>query len=380
MSPANITEWLANLSIQNVVIVMAVLIALRFALHALKTPTGKSLAEIAESLAIAMGLVFLIIRPFFVQAFFIPSESMLPTLYVHDHILVNKTVYLMRDPRPGEIVVFAAPPAALSGEMREAEMNGTKQTDFIKRMVAVPGDEVYVVPGYIEVNGKQIDRAALRTIFADDKSPDHVGVFAFWIVDINRTGMPIDKAKQLMTDALARGEEPTRDSTGGPSIGGVPVKQSPEMDMLGRAFGANGPSVRLGRDGVFVDGKKLSDQEVKSHFPAGAKVVVHPGYVVKNGNAWTQPYVAEDSDVSYPDMDNPQMAASLDEAVRNNKLKLITKNGHLQIKLMPNEFLVMGDNRNNSYDARFWGPLDRWRIKGKPLFTFWPINRVRWDR
>src|SRR3990172_1027632 len=114
----NITEWLANLSPWTVVVVIVVLFGLRYALLKLRTQSAKSAAEIAESLAIAMGLVFLIIRPFFVQAFYIPSESMQPTLIgsnearIHDHILVNKTVYRMRDPKHGEIVVFKAPPEA----------------------------------------------------------------------------------------------------------------------------------------------------------------------------------------------------------------------------------------------------------------------------
>jgi len=37
----------------------------------------------------------------------------------------------------------------------------------------------------------------------------------------------------------------------------------------------------------------------------------------------------------------------------------------------------MGDNRNDSNDARFWGLLDRKRVLGKAMFIFWPLNRIR---
>ena len=168
---SNITEWLANLSWQTVVIIIVCLVALRYALSKQGTAAAKSAAEIAESLAIAMGLVFLIIRPFFVQAFFIPSPSMFPTLRgdadVQDHILVNKTVYRIRDPRAGEIVVFRAPKEALEGggQFGADGGPGAKQTDFIKRVIGVPGDEIYVVPGYILVNGVKWTHASLDDSF-----------------------------------------------------------------------------------------------------------------------------------------------------------------------------------------------------------------------
>jgi signal peptidase I len=47
---------------------------------------------------------------------------------------------------------------------------------------------------------------------------------------------------------------------------------------------------------------------------------------------------------------------------------------------MPGQYLMMGDNRNNSSDGRFWGPIDRWRVKGRPLFKFFPLKRFGWVR
>ena len=122
-----ITEWLANLPIHIVVIAIVVLLAVRFALIKRQARAAKAVAEIAESLAVAMGLVFLIIRPFIVQAFFIPSASMRPTLLERDHIMVNKFIYRFREPARGDVVVFLAPPEAPhGGKQQRQQQNGTK--------------------------------------------------------------------------------------------------------------------------------------------------------------------------------------------------------------------------------------------------------------
>jgi signal peptidase I len=90
--------------------------------------------EFIDSALIALLLVFCILRPFVVQAFYIPSGSMEWTLQENDRILVNKFVYHFREPEPGDIVVFKAPPAANHFGL-----------DFIKRVVGVSGDELRVV-------------------------------------------------------------------------------------------------------------------------------------------------------------------------------------------------------------------------------------------
>ena len=83
--------------------------------------------EYAEAIVIALALAF-VIRLFVIQAFKIPSGSMIPTLLVGDHLLVNKFIYRFREPKAGEVVVFKFPQ--------------DHKTDFIKRIVALPGQEV----------------------------------------------------------------------------------------------------------------------------------------------------------------------------------------------------------------------------------------------
>ncbi|OGL65601.1 MAG: signal peptidase I [Candidatus Tectomicrobia bacterium RIFCSPLOWO2_12_FULL_69_37] len=85
--------------------------------------------EYAEAIGIAL-LLALFVRSFVVQAFKIPSGSMEDTLLIGDHLLVNKFLYWVRAPKRGDIIVFRYP----EDESR----------DFIKRVVALPGETVMV--------------------------------------------------------------------------------------------------------------------------------------------------------------------------------------------------------------------------------------------
>jgi signal peptidase I len=80
-------------------------------------------------IAAALVIAFLI-KTFLFQAFYIPSESMVPTLKVGDRVLVNKLSYDLHDVNRGDIVVFKAPPAAQSGNIE----------DLVKRVIGLPGD------------------------------------------------------------------------------------------------------------------------------------------------------------------------------------------------------------------------------------------------
>jgi len=123
-------------------------------------PKRKSqLREYVEALGVAL-LLALAIRTFVVQAFKIPSGSMLPTLQIGDHILVNKFLYGprleipltqislgrlpgLRKPRPGDVVVFIWPK--------------DRSKDFIKRVIAVEGQTVEVRNRQVFIDGKPWD-------------------------------------------------------------------------------------------------------------------------------------------------------------------------------------------------------------------------------
>ncbi|MCX7705514.1 MAG: signal peptidase I [bacterium] len=90
----------------------------------------------------AIALV-LILRQFFVQAFVIPSESMKPTLKIHDRLLANKIVYKIRQPHRWEVIIFKYP-------------EDTKKY-FVKRLVGLPGEILIIKNGHVCINGKVIE-------------------------------------------------------------------------------------------------------------------------------------------------------------------------------------------------------------------------------
>ncbi len=152
--------------------VLLVLLQLRLALQRDKWEDERLrnfLMEASESLLIALALVFFFIRPFVVHAFLIPSQSMEQTLLVGDRLLVNKFVYKLRKPHRQEIVVFKAPELALK------KSNKPDQTDYIKRLIGLPGDLVRVEGGRAFLNGKPLDEPYLQTsgFFSGEAFPDN---------------------------------------------------------------------------------------------------------------------------------------------------------------------------------------------------------------
>lgn len=139
-------ETIANLNVRSVVAVALVLTLLRWGLCFSASPYARWVAELFESAAMACVIVFMVIRPFAVQSFYIPSESMVPTLQVNDRIMVDKMSYRFRSPVVDEVVVFKAP--------KEADPN---EVEFIKRCVGVAGDVVEVHNNTLYRNGKPIN-------------------------------------------------------------------------------------------------------------------------------------------------------------------------------------------------------------------------------
>jgi signal peptidase I len=116
--------------------------------------TKSAFREYAESIVFAL-LLALFIRSFIVQAFKIPSGSMIPTLQVGDHILVNKLSYGIRSPfwdrylvhfkkpQRGDVVVFIFPE--------------DRSKDFIKRVIGIEGDLVEIRSKKVYINGRPLE-------------------------------------------------------------------------------------------------------------------------------------------------------------------------------------------------------------------------------
>lgn len=104
---------------------------------------SRFLAELLDSGIIAVVLVFFIIRPFILQAFFIPSESMVPTLQKGDKLLAAKYSYRLHEPRHHDVVVFEAPSLALT--LLNQPDDPQHPTDYVKRIIGIPGDHIHIV-------------------------------------------------------------------------------------------------------------------------------------------------------------------------------------------------------------------------------------------
>ncbi|UTI63085.1 signal peptidase I [Paraconexibacter antarcticus] len=126
--------------------------------------TTSSLVELVVIVAVALGLA-LGIQAFLVKPYRIPSESMVPTLTVGQRVLVNRIGNRFSDPEIGEIVVFHPPVGAstqtcgakirVAGQACDQETPKKDSVNFIKRVVAGPGDTIAIVDGHVIRNGKR---------------------------------------------------------------------------------------------------------------------------------------------------------------------------------------------------------------------------------
>ena len=110
--------------------------------------------ENLEAIFIAV-LLALFIRTFVVQAFKIPSGSMMDTLQIGDHILVNKFAYGIDVPYLGVPILHRSPPRR--GDVIVFKYPNDPNKDYIKRVVAVGGDEVAVRNKQLYVNQKPVE-------------------------------------------------------------------------------------------------------------------------------------------------------------------------------------------------------------------------------
>src|SRR5438093_2577007 len=341
------TDWLANISVKWVLIAAGLLLVLRMSLPRMRTlprQWADSSAEFVESALIAIVLVFLVIRPFVVQAFYIPSGSMLDTLHIEDRILVNKFLYHFHPPEHDDIVVFHAPPQGITGVLVSPD-----EKDFIKRVIGQPGDTVEVVPDTLMVDGKPA-------------------------VEINDAiGDPNGNFKHTVQHGL---RWPAADKEHSPRVHGnmflengeprVVVTPSGEAERHDDQLWVNGQRVtyvggpegfRVSNDlspfGAAPDVQGSVYYVPQSDQPGlivlkGRQLTLRPGFVRENGHPLKEPYIRQSPRYELPAYQVPK--------------------GY---------YFVLGDNRNDSNDSHAWGPVDEHRIIGKAMLIFWPLNRIR---
>ena len=127
-----------------------------------------AIREWAESLIFAL-LIALFLRSFVLEAFKIPSASMVPSLLVGDHIFVNKFIYGIRLPIIGKRIVEWAEPER--GDVIVFAYPNDPDKDYIKRVIGLPGDYIEVRGQDVYVNGLIIEQSATQTYrYVDENS------------------------------------------------------------------------------------------------------------------------------------------------------------------------------------------------------------------
>ena len=112
------------------------------------------LREYGEALAIALVLA-LVIRAFLIQAFSIPSGSMVPTLLVGDYLLVNKFIYGIRNPFTNKVWIPVSKPKRWDIVVFIFPQDPSK--DYIKRVVGLPGETVEIINKKVYINGEVLE-------------------------------------------------------------------------------------------------------------------------------------------------------------------------------------------------------------------------------
>ena len=134
----------------------------------------------------------------------------------------------------------------------------------------------------------------------------------------------------------------------------------PGVNVVKRVIGMPGDTLRMEENVVYVNGHALDER-----------------YVIRTGN-----------DLEAAEMRAWQLRYLVGREARGYRPTLMNW-GPLLVP--PDSFFVMGDNRDNSYDSRYWGFLGRDRIRGRPLFIYYSYDRegmlplpiftaIRWDR
>lgn len=287
----NTIDSLARTPLSEILIFVLVCTALRLAVAGpirstaphLRTglfPFFKFVNEALDAIVYAAVFVFMIIRPFAVQTFLIPSGSMVSTLLVNDMIVANKYVYRTSDPKPGDIVVFRPPVWGVYPD--QIGKDGEPKVDFIKRCIGAPGDLVEVKHGKMYRNGKAVEEPFVKYTSTMDQ--------------VNFTELPPDRAASIAVDDFKLVE-------------------------------FNGEVIPLHSFGDYSNTRELSVPK----------------------------YVLDPSDA---------------EKLRNQPA----------VKIPAGHYLMMGDNRNNSSDGRYWGLVSRDAIIGKAEAIWFPFARWRLTR
>ena len=170
-----------------------------------RTATSTAARSSRRYLAEGGGLVVLaiivavVVRTFVLQAYYIPSASMVPQLQVNDRVVVSRLAYDLHKPHRGDIVVFAAPPgeapppphrnlaSRLVHDLGSGLGLSTDQTVLIKRVIGLPGETVQGQSGRIYIDGRLLIEPYLSKMTETSAfGPEHIPAGMVWVMGDNR--------------------------------------------------------------------------------------------------------------------------------------------------------------------------------------------------
>ncbi|MGE0401685.1 MAG: signal peptidase I [Kofleriaceae bacterium] len=288
-----------------------------------KRPIKSTWRDYVESIGAAILIAF-ILRFFVIEAFKIPSSSMYPTLEIGDHIFVNKFIYGVRLPWTTTKLFEVRKPQR--GEVIVFMMPCEPERDYIKRVVALENDTVEVRCNVVYVNGAAIPNKLVQADGCEYMDHDDI------------TNRSVRRACSRYTETVD-----------GDSYDTFHDADRPMRDE--RKVAAGGLTSGDDRDFPKLDGARFPPS--CSRNPDGTAFVAKnqkTGHIVE-----TRPHL-------------PHTAAC------EQQLHYVVPPGHV---------FVMGDNRANSNDSRYWGSVPIENIKGKALFiwlSYRSLSQIRFDR
>jgi len=164
-----------------------------------RSPAFQIVRELAVLVVTAL-VIAVVVKTFVAQAFYIPSGSMLPQLQINDRVVVSKISYRLHDPRRGDIVVFVAPGGepeddsplaerAVRSVIQSIGLSAPSTDEYIKRVVALPGERVEGHGGKLLVDGREVVEPYLpASVTTGDFPAVIVPPGTLWVMGDNRGG------------------------------------------------------------------------------------------------------------------------------------------------------------------------------------------------